>query len=296
MIQGMVREEFRSEMAQVNGIRMHYVRAGEGPLVVLLHGWPQTWFMWRKLIPPMASQFTVVAPDLRGYGLSDKPPAGYDKRTMAADIQALVGHLGFDRLSLVGHDRGARVSHRYGLDYASEVDRIVVLDIIPTREVVRRTDAMLARGYWHWFFHLQPDLPERLVGDDVEGYLRYFFERWTHMRPAVEEAVPIYVQAFSRPGALRAAFDDYRATFPDDIEADDASAEAGDRLRMPLLALWGEAGLTARLPVLDIWHEYATDVAGEAIPECGHFLPEEQPELVAERIMAFLAHPPLAPS
>ncbi|MGH8930478.1 MAG: alpha/beta fold hydrolase [Egibacteraceae bacterium] len=292
----MVTPEFDSCMASVNGIRMHYVRAGSGPLVVLLHGWPQTWFMWRKLIPVIAARYTVVAPDLRGYGLSDKPPTGYDKRTMASDIGALVRHLGFDRLALVGHDRGARVAHRYGLDRPGEVEGIVVLDIIPTREVVRRTDAMLARGYWHWFFHLQPDLPEQLAGRDVEGYLRYFFERWTYNRPPVEEAVPTYVQAFSRPGALRAAFDDYRATFPDDIEADDASVEAGDRLHMPLLALWGEVGLTARLPVLDIWHEYASNARGEAIPECGHFLPEEQPELVAERIMAFLDHTPLAQS
>jgi haloacetate dehalogenase len=267
-------------MAQVNGIRMHYLREGEGPLVVLLHGWPQTSFMWRKLIPSLAQRFTIVAPDLRGYGLSDKPPAGYDKRTMAADIRALVRHLGFDRLSLVGHDRGGRVAHRYGLDYPDEVDRIAVLDIIPTREIVRRTDVMVARGYWHWFFHLQPDLPEQLAGRDVEGYLRFFFERWTHNRPPVEEAVPLYVQAFSRPGALRAGFDDYRATFPDDMEADDQSAEAGERLRMPFLALWGQSGLSARLPVLDIWREYATDVRGEGIPDCGHFLPEEQPALV----------------
>jgi pimeloyl-ACP methyl ester carboxylesterase len=275
-------------MATVNGIRLHYVREGQGPPLVLLHGWPQTWYCWRKLLPPLAERFTVVAPDLRGYGLSDKPPGGYDKRTMAGDVRALLERLGHRRVRLVGHDRGARVAHRYALDHPEEVERLAVLDVIPTRAMFDRLDAQLARGFWHWLFHLQPDLPELLVGDHVEAYLRWFFERWTHNRPAVEEAVPEYVRAFSAPGALRAAFDDYRATYPDDLEADEASAAAGDRLTMPLLALWGATGLTGRLPVLDIWREYATDVQGEAIPACGHFLPEEQPELVADRLQRFL--------
>jgi len=278
----------QGEIADVNGIRMHYVRTGEGPFVLLLHGWPQTWYMWRKLIPVLAERFTVIAPDLRGYGLTDKPPSGYDKRTMAADLRALARHCGAERVALVGHDRGARVAHRYALDHPDEVDRIVVLDIVPTREMFLRTDTVLARGYWHWFFHLQPDLPELLVGDRIELYLRYFFERWTVHRPGVEEAIPVYVQAYSRPGALRAGFDDYRATFPDDIADDDASKDAGERLRMPLLALWGGTGLTGRLPVLDIWREYAEDVRGQAIEDCGHFLPEERPETVNRLVREFL--------
>jgi haloacetate dehalogenase len=275
-------------MATVNGIRLHYVREGQGPPLVLLHGWPQTWYCWRKLLPPLAQRFTVVAPDLRGYGLSDKPPGGYDKRTMAGDVRALLQGLGHRRVALVGHDRGARVAHRYALDHPEEVERLAVLDVIPTRAMFGRLDAQLARGFWHWLFHLQPDLPELLVGDHVESYLRWFFERWTHNRPAVEEAVPEYVRAFSAPGALRAAFDDYRATYPDDLDADEVNAAAGDKLTVPLLALWGATGLTGRLPVLDIWREYATDVQGEAIQDCGHFLPEEQPELVAERLLRFL--------
>jgi haloacetate dehalogenase len=284
-----VHEEIISRMAMVNGIRVHFMSAGEGPPVVLLHGWPQTSYMWRLITPALATNFTVIAPDLRGYGLSDKPPDGYDKRTMAADIRALVQELGHDRISLVGHDRGARVAHRYALDRPEEVAGVAFLDIIPTREMFRITDATIARGFWHWFFHLQPDLPETLVSQNVETYLRYFFERWTFNRPPVEAAVPEYVRAFSRPGALRAGFNDYRATFPDDVEADDASAEAGQRLEMPVLVLWGETGLTGRLPVLDIWKSYATDVVGDAIPACGHFLPEEQPDVVGERLMNFLA-------
>jgi haloacetate dehalogenase len=276
-------------MAAVNGIRMHYVREGEGPPVVLLHGWPQTWFCWRTLMPLLAGRFTLIAPDLRGYGLSDKPAGGFDKRTMAADVRALVHHLGHERVALVGHDRGARVAHRYALDHPVEVERLAVLDVIPTRAMFARIDQQLARGFWHWLFHLQPDLPELLVGGNIEAYLRWFFERWTHNRPPVEEAVPEYVRAFSAPGALRAGFHDYRATFPDDLDADDASAAAGAKLTMPLLALWGATGLTGTLPVVDIWREYATDVDGEAISECGHFLPEEQPAVVADRLLRFLA-------
>ena len=217
--------------AQVNGIRLHYVLEGQGPLVVLLHGWPQTWYCWRKVIAPLADGHTVLVPDLRGYGQSDKPPAGYDKRTMAEDVRALAGHLGHSRIALLaGHDRGARVAHRYALDHPGEVERLAVLDVVPTREMFARADATVARGYWHWLFHLQPDLPELLVGPNIEAYLRWFFERWTANRPAVEEAVPEYVRAFSAPGALRAGFDDYRATFPDDLDADEASAAAGQRL------------------------------------------------------------------
>jgi haloacetate dehalogenase len=276
-------------MAAVNGIRMHYAREGVGPPVVLLHGWPQTWFCWRLLMPLLAERFTLIAPDLRGYGLSDKPAGGFDKRTMAADIRALVHELGHERVALVGHDRGARVAHRYALDHPGEVDRLAVLDIIPTRAMFARIDQQLARGFWHWLFHLQPDLPELLVGGNIEAYLRWFFERWTHNRPPVEEAVPEYVRAFEAPGALRAGFHDYRATFPDDLDADDASAAAGEKLTMPVLALWGATGLTGTLPVVDIWREYATDVGGEAIGECGHFLPEEQPAVVADRLLRFLA-------
>jgi haloacetate dehalogenase len=274
--------------ADVDGLRVHYVHAGVGPLLVLLHGWPQTSHCWRHVMAPLAERFTVVAPDLRGYGLTDKPPHGYDKRTMAQDIRALARHLGFEKLHLVGHDRGARVAHRYGLDRPEEVLSLTVLDIAPTRAMFHQPSPATARGFWHWLFHLQPDLPELLVGPRVETYLRWFFERWTVNRPAVEEAVPEYVAAFSRPGALRAGFDDYRATYPDDLELDEADAQAGRRLPMPVLALWGSNGLPAALPVLELWGEYAKDVTGGPIAGCGHFVPEEVPEYLVERLLPFL--------
>jgi haloacetate dehalogenase len=277
-------------MATVNGIRMHYLRAGEGPLLVLLHGWPQTSHCWRKVMPELAAHYTVVAPDLRGYGLSDKPRDGFDKRTMARDVSELVGELGFTSASVVGHDRGGRVAHRWALDRPDQVDRIAFLDIIPTREMWRRLDVTTGRGYWHWLFHLQPDLPERLAGQDVAGYLGYFFERWTYQRDGLEQAaIDEYVRAFSAPGALRAGFDDYRASFPDDAAHDDE--DAGRKLPMPALAMWGTTGLLGELPCAEIWREYAENVTGVPIPECGHFLAEEQPAVTLDNLTKFLSTP-----
>ncbi|MEV1002413.1 alpha/beta hydrolase [Nonomuraea sp. NPDC050202] len=276
-------------VAFVNGIRVHYTRAGSGPLVILLHGWPQTSLCWRAVLEPLAADHTVVAPDLRGYGLSDKPPTGYDKRQMAADMAELVRTLGFDRAAVVGHDRGARVAHRWALDRPEQVERLVVLDVVPTREMFRRLDASVAAGYWHWLFHLQPDLPERLVANDVRGYLEYFFERWTYNRHGLDpDAVDAYVRAYSRPGALRAGFDDYRAQ-DQDLALDDDDAAMGRKLVMPVLALWGSVGLPSRLPTLDIWREYAEDVTGAQIPECGHFIAEERPDVLLDHLRGFLA-------
>lgn len=277
--------------ALVNGVRLHYRIAGDGPLVVLLHGWPQTGYCWRHVTGPLAERYTVLAPDLRGYGLSDKPRDGYDKRTMAADVRALAEHLGFARYAVVGHDRGARVAHRLALDAPERVERLAVLDIVPTREMWRHFDMTtgIARGTWHWTFHLQPDLPELLAGADVRGYLGWFFTHWSVHRDAVFEAADEYVAAFSAPGALRAGFDDYRASFPDDARDDDADAEAGRRLPMPVLAVWGDAGLANTLPVLEIWRRYADDVRGGPVADCGHFLAEERPAALLDRLLPFLA-------
>jgi len=279
----------QADVATVNGVRMHYLRAGKGPLVVLLHGWPQTSHSWREVVPELASKFTVVTPDLRGYGRTDKPTTGYDKRTMASDIAQLVEKLGFDKAKVVGHDRGARVAHRWALDRPDQVERVVLMDVLPTREVREQLDMGITHAYWHWWFHLQPDLPERLAGQDVGAYLGHFFEKWTYNRHGLPpSAIDEYVRAFSGPGALRAGFDDYRATFPTDLDLDDADYAAGRRLTMPLLLLWGSESFLKTFPVVDIWHRYATDVRGEVIPECGHFIAEERPAATLEHLRRFL--------
>jgi len=156
-------------------VRIHYRRLGQGPGMVLLHGYPQTGHMWRKVMPALAERFTVVAPDLRGYGDSDRPIAGYDKRTMAADVADVIRTLGLQPVVLVGHDRGARVAHRFALDHPSLLTRLVLLDIAPTYDVFARTDQVSARGRWHWFFHQLPDLPEALTAGREEVYLRYMY-------------------------------------------------------------------------------------------------------------------------
>jgi pimeloyl-ACP methyl ester carboxylesterase len=276
-------------MATVDGLRMHYLRAGDGPPLFLLHGWPQTSHCWRDVLGPLAETHTVIAPDLRGYGRTDKPRDGYDKRTMAADVAGLATHLGFDRVAVAGHDRGGRVGHRWALDRPEQVERLAVLDIVPTRAMWQRLGDGVAKTSWHWLFHLQPDLPELLVGQNIAAYLGYFYERWTYQRHGLDpDAVAEYVRAFSAPGALRAGFDDYRASFPHDAELDDADFAAGKRLTQPVLALWGANGLLGELPTLEIWREYANDVTGHGLAECGHFLAEEQPDEVVSHLRRFL--------
>ena len=269
-------------VVRVNGIRMHYRRAGQGPLIVLLHGWPQTGHCWRHLQGPLAETHTVVAPDLRGYGRSDKPTGGYDKRTMAADLHELVHALGFSAATVIGHDRGARVAHRWALDHPGDVTRLVLMDIIPTREMWRRMDADLARRTWHWLLHLQPDTPELL---DPAAYIRQTIERWSYV-PLPEEDIDEYVRAFRAPGAMRAGLADYRASFPDDAEADDA--DFGRRLTMPVHLLWGAHSFLRSLDPVQIWEDYAEDVSGAVVADCGHFLAEERPREVLAALAGVL--------
>jgi haloacetate dehalogenase len=267
-------------IAQVNGIRIHYRQAGQGPLIVLLHGWPQTGHCWRHLIGPLADTHTVLAPDLRGYGRSDKPAGGHDKRTKAADLHELIHALGFSSATVIGHDRGARVAHRWALDHPRDVARLVLMDIIPTREMWQRMDADLARRTWHWLFHLQPDIPELL---DPAAYIRHTIESWSHV-PLPEEDIAQYVRAFQAPGAMRAGFADYRASFPADAAADDA--DFGRKLTMPVHLLWGAHSFLRSLDPVEIWKDYAEQVSGAVIEDCGHFLAEERPR----EVLAALTH------
>ena len=237
------------------------------------------------MTPALAQHFRVVAPDLRGYGHSDKPVGDYTKRRMAADVRELVDVLGYDRVQIVGHDRGGRVAHRFALDHADVLTHLTVLDITPTLGMVRNATYEVAAGYWHWLFHQRPDLPELLAGANVDGYLRYLIDDWTFQHAAMADGIPHYVEAFSRPGALRAGFDDYRAT-PQDVELDQADQDAGHRVELPVQVLWGDAGLAAGAGALDAWRDFAPAAFGRAVAECGHFIAEEQPEQLVEAILA----------
>jgi len=281
---------------QANGVRLHYVIVGPegGKPLVLLHGFPQSWRIWRNVIPALtAAGYRVVAADLRGYGDSEKPPgqAGYDKGTMAADIHALVQHLGLGRFVLVGHDRGGRVARRYALDYPNDLAGVALLDILPAEYVYDQISAGEAAGkYWHWTFQLVPDLPEQLIAGHETEYLETFFRRTPGLLDMLraDGTWDEYLRAWQQPGAVVAALNDYRATYVVDVPRYRAEQAAGTRLRVPMLLLWGAHGNLQNRPVLDIWRAVADDVQGASL-DCGHYLPEEQPEAVATHLLRFAA-------
>jgi haloacetate dehalogenase len=276
-------------VVQVGGsVRIHYRRMGQGRALVLLHGYPQTGHMWRKVMPALAERFTVVAPDLRGYGDSDKPRSGYDKRTMAGDIATLIRDLGLSPVALVGHDRGARVAHRFALDHPSLLTHLVLLDIAPTYDIFANTDQHSARRGWHWFFHQLPDLPEALTAGREDVYLRFFY-RSAAWNPAAieEEAIQEYLRCFRQPGAMRAAFEDYRAGATVDLEHDGADRDR--KVKAATLVLWGGAGRAPQAPdMVAIWKPRCEQVEGRVVPDSGHFIPEEQPGVVIDAILKFV--------
>lgn len=287
---------FEYRHIDADGTTIHAAVGGSGDPVLLLHGYPQTHLMWRHVAPELAREHTVVVPDLRGYGASDKPAPDaenrlYAKRAMAADQVAVMRALGFDRFDLVGHDRGARVSHRLTLDHPDAVSRLAVLDIVPTRHVLTHVDLHLARGYFHWFFLATGgDVPETLLAGAPEFWIRTMVERLLAPGSAIEpEVMDHYVQAFSDPAAIAGTAADYRAGATTDLADDEASFEAGARVTCPVLVLWGERSFVGKAyEPLAVWQEYADDVRGTALP-VGHFLPEEAPEQVLAELRSFLS-------
>ncbi len=280
--------EVQHHTATVNGLKMHYVEAGEGRPVVLLHGFPETWFCWRHQIPALAETYRVLAPDLRGYGATAKPATGYDKRTMANDIFSLMQHCGFENAAIVGHDRGARVATRLAKDHPKAVERLVVMDNIPTRVIFHRMNAETARGHWFFIFNNVQDLPEALITGREELWLRFIFSSWCY-NPELftDEEIAVYVKAFAKPGALRGAFSDYRAG-QEDVAQDDADADT--LIECPTLVLWGEDfDLGGKMwDFREIWKKMATRASFVSIPQCGHLPHEEKPDVVNRELLKFL--------
>ena len=278
--------------ARVNGINIHYVIQGQGSPVILVHGWPEFWYSWRKVIPALAERFQVIAPDMRGFGYSDKPLSGYDTRTAASDIYELAQHLGHERVALVGHDIGARVTYRFTLDHEDAVQRLALLDAGPPMEQLGPQPPQVIRERWHSYFHQQPDLPERLVEGNVEAYLRHFLRDWSiNKYTFTDEEVSEYVRAYSQPGALRGGFSYYRAAAYEDPPHWLADAER--KLSTPVLYLWGarRARTAAALgsDPLKAWQQVFPKVRGKNLGEYGHFLQSEAPELVNQELLAFLS-------
>jgi haloacetate dehalogenase len=286
-------EGFERVRVDVDGTAVHAVVGGSGPPVLLLHGFPQSHVMWHPVAERLAERATVVAADLRGYGDSDRPPAGddhagYSFRAMAADQVGLMRALGHERFAAVGHDRGARVVHRTALDHPDAVTRAAVLDILPTLHLYTHIDQAWATAYYHWFFFLQPDVPERLIGADPTAYLHELLGRWGSGLAAFDPAaLAEYERCFADPAARHAMLEDYRAAATVDLDHD--RADRHRRVEVPLLALWGARSVVARSPVdpMAVWREHGTAVRGATV-DAGHYLVEERPAETLAELERFL--------
>src|SRR4051794_35078931 len=285
-------EDLRLSRISVGEVSLRVRTGGTGPPLLLLHGYPETHLAWGLVAGALAEEFTVVLPDLRGYGDSSRPPAvpgheSYGKRAMAQDCVALMGRLGFDTFDVAGHDRGGRVAYRMALDHPEVVRRLTVMDVIPTGEVWARADDRFALGYWHWAFLAQPHpVPERLI----EPAPDFFFldaEFGGAIRRFPPVAVADYLRCARNPAAIEAMCEDYRAGATCDRLWDDEDRAAGRRISCPTQVLWaGKGALAAWYDTLGIWRDWADDVSGEAL-DCGHFLVEECPSGTLAAIRRF---------
>ena len=286
-------EGFEHRQIKTAGATINVLKGGKGPPVLLLHGYPQTHVMWHKIAPRLANDFSLVLPDLRGYGDSSKPPDGedhfgYSKRATAQDQVEVMEQLGFKHFAVVGHDRGGRVAHRMALDHPERVTRLVILDIAPTHKLYHNVSKAFATAYYHWFFLIQPaPVPETLIGNSAEFYLNSLLGIGRLKPHAITpEAFSEYLRCFRDPATIHATCEDYRAAASIDLVHDDADMDR--KVTCPVLALWGEKGVMHRMyDVVAVWRERAANVSGKALP-CGHFLAEEAPEETLTELRNFL--------
>ncbi len=274
-----------------DGIEVDALVAGSGPPLLLLHGWPQTRMAWAAVAPALAQVFTVVVPDLRGYGRSGKPEGGgdhaaYSKRVMARDSVATMRALGFERFAVGAHDRGARVAYRMALDHPEAVTRLASLDVVPTADVWGTMGAAEAVKMWHWPFLAQPNgLPEKMIGIDPAWFVRTILAKQAAPGFAFPEAgVADYVACARDAATVHGWCEDYRAGWTVDRAIDEG--DRGRKLAQPLLVLWGESGSLAGKDAVDLWRPWAERVEGEALP-CGHAIPEERPDAVVAHFRRF---------
>lgn len=285
---------FELQTVEISGdVRLRVRRGGRGPAVVLLHGHPRTHTTWYRVAPLLVKAgFTVVCPDLRGYGRSTAPApltdhAQASKRAMAEDVVALLGLLGSEEFAVVGHDRGSYVAFRLAMDHPDTVTRLAVLDSVPIGEALARADARFAQEWWHWFFFAQPELPERAILTDPDAWYRTGTEREAAMGA---ENYTDFRRAIHDPAVVLAMLEDYRAGLGVDRVHDDADRAAGRRLQCPTLVAWSTRDDMERLygNPLDVWRPWATDVRGRPI-DSGHHIAEQNPTDLAEVLIEHLA-------
>jgi len=280
---------FEHAYAELGDVRLHYVTAGQGPAVVLLHGWPQTWYMWRDVMSGLAPRYRVIAPDLRGLGDSSRPADGYDKKTLAQDVWHLVHDvLREESLFVVGHDWGGPTAFALAAQHREAVRRVAIFDV----PIPGDGTSVFFNNRWHHGFHWESDLPEELTVGREDIYLGFFYRNWGARPDAIsEEAQQEYLRAYRQPGAMRAGFNFYRAMRQDVL--DNEAFIAAGKLNMPVLCYGGTLGRGRGMGAIESWRRVATDVRGGIAENCGHWIPEERPEWVVEQLLAFFAQEPV---
>jgi pimeloyl-ACP methyl ester carboxylesterase len=270
-----------SRFATVNSVRLHLVEMGSGPVVLLLHGWPQTWYAWREHMPALAQQFRVIAPDMRGSGLSERTKAGYDKRTIADDLRGLIAHAGVSKAHVVGHDMGGKAAYVLAQLYPTTVEKLVLVDcLLPGTE---NMDA-LRGGAWHYGFHMAPDVPELLTKGRERDYIRTQIKAWSRKKDAIgEAAITEYASHYARPGGMTAGFNYYRALRED---APFVATLRGRRLPMPVLTIAGRYGVGDKLAAS--LRDEAGSLTSIVAEDSGHFVAEEVPEFFRQKLTEFL--------
>lgn len=282
-----------SHYTNINGIKLHYVTGGieNGPVCLLLHGFPESWITWRNVIPHLEEHYKIVAVDLRGYGDSDKPEGirNYTNKLMASDIAGILAELKLTSAYVVGHDRGARVARRMAYDYPGLINRLALIEIMPMEYVYSLSAEEAAKKYWHWVFQVVSDLPETLISGKEEEYLKFLLSRGDGLfeRLNSDGSWEEYLSHWKKPGAVKAALSDYRASYKFDLPKYQEMVESEDKLNIDTLLLWAENGNLSGLPVEEIWKQSINNVTGYELKNCGHYLLEEIGEEVAKYILEF---------
>ena len=288
-------DDFKDVSATVDGVGIKAITGGTGPALLLLHGHPQTHAIWHKVVPTLAQHFTIVAADLRGYGDSDKPQglpdhSNYSKRRLAQDQVDLMRTLRHESFAVLGHDRGGRVAARMALDHPDVVTKLITLDVAPTLAMYEKTSFEFARAYWHWFFLVRPaPFPETLIRADADLYLKQTIgARSAGLKPFTPAAYAEYLRCLQRPDTAHGICEDYRASVTIDLEHDRESLTQSQKIKCDFLALWGAEGVIEKCfnPIAE-WKNFSDNVSGHSL-QCGHYIPEEAPELLLERVLPFL--------